>query len=81
MGVMTFVVEYEDGKEPKIEKDLDVLGGRLTAAAFYDYRDDLLTEDEALAITECLDCNEFELACDEIGVNADAILSKIGSGQ
>lgn len=81
MGVMTFVVEYEDGMEPKIEKDLDVLGGRLTAAAFYDYRDDLLTEDEALAITECLDYQEFELACDEIGVNADAILSKIGSGQ
>lgn len=81
MGVMTFVVEYEDGKEPKIEKDLDVLGGRLTAATFYDYRDDLLTEDEALAITECLDNEEFEIACERFVVNADAILSKIGSGQ
>lgn len=80
MGVMTFVVEYKDGKEPAIEKDLDILGGRLTAAAFYDYRDDLLTEDEALAITECLDSEEFDITCEGLGVNVDGILAKIGSG-
>ncbi len=48
---MTFVVEYEDGKEPSINAGVDILGGRLTAVAFYDYRDDLLTQDEAQAVT------------------------------
>ncbi|MDH0357060.1 hypothetical protein [Morganella sp. GD04133] len=78
MGVMTFVVEYEDGKEPKIEKDLDVLGGRLTAAAFYDYRDDLLTEDEADAVSECLSNYDFHEVCDFHGVSVESISRKLG---
>lgn len=79
MGVMTFVVEYEDGKEPKIEKDLNVLGGRLTAAAFYDYRDDLLGEDEADAINDCLSGCDFHEVCEFHGVNAESILRKLGN--
>lgn len=29
MGKMTFVVEYEDGKEPPVHANMDVLGGKL----------------------------------------------------
>ncbi|WP_211849440.1 hypothetical protein [Proteus mirabilis] len=68
MGKMTFVVEYEYGKEPSINAGVDILGGRLTAVAFYDYRDDLLTQDEAQAVNNSIEftvlrdyCEEFEV--------------------
>ena len=36
MSKMTFVVEFEDGKEPPVHAGMDVLGGKLTAVAFSD---------------------------------------------
>ncbi|MBN9706209.1 hypothetical protein JR904_21650 [Enterobacter roggenkampii] len=50
MGKMTFVVEFEDGKEPPVFADMSIRGGRLVAAGFHDYRDDLLTEHEVSAV-------------------------------
>lgn len=46
MGKMTFVVEYEDGKEPSVGLTDNFMGsgGRLCSAAFFDYKDDLLSE-------------------------------------
>lgn len=31
MGKITFVVEFEDGKEPPVSANLDVAGGRLVS--------------------------------------------------
>lgn len=51
MGKMTFVVEFEDGKEPAVNKATDILGGQLIRVAF---RDSILNVDslnqEALAV-------------------------------
>lgn len=77
MGRMTFVVEYEDGKEPPVGFTEDFMGsgGRLCSAAFFDYRDDLLTEAEVGAIQRMADeheddwlswCSHFEASPDEI---------------
>ncbi|HGI5916553.1 TPA: hypothetical protein ACJTDP_000210 [Yersinia enterocolitica] len=51
MGKMTFVVEFEEGKEPTISKATEILGGKLIRASF---RDGILNVDdinqEALAV-------------------------------
>ncbi|MDK2553047.1 hypothetical protein QL288_01065 [Citrobacter youngae] len=79
MGKMTFVVEFEDGKEPPVSADMDVAGGRLVAAAFHDYRSDLLTEDEVSAVIGS--CREhgrdFEVWCDEFQVEPEEIERKL----
>ncbi|EKS6316169.1 TPA: hypothetical protein RMN42_003678 [Citrobacter freundii] len=36
MGKMTFVFEYEDGKEPPVSADMSFMGGKIVAAAFRD---------------------------------------------
>lgn len=36
MGKMTFVFEYEDGKEPPVNAGMEYLGGKIVAAAFRD---------------------------------------------
>ncbi len=36
MGKMTFVFEYEDGKEPPVSAGLEFMGGKIVAAAFRD---------------------------------------------
>ncbi|EQC1079154.1 hypothetical protein ACY2HL_000975 [Enterobacter roggenkampii] len=41
MGMMTFVVEYEDGKEPPVHANMDVLGGKLARVAFSDVIQDM----------------------------------------
>lgn len=79
MGKMTFVVEYEDGKEPKINFSTEILGGRLTAAAFYDYHDDLLTQDEANAVNNVINFSELAEACEEFEVNYDEVVAKLES--
>lgn len=64
MGKMTFVVEFEDGKEVPVHAGMDVAGGRLVAAAFFDYRVDFFKPEErdiiteALTNLECDDCDE-----------------------
>ncbi|MFY0857706.1 hypothetical protein ACA369_00010 [Enterobacter kobei] len=34
MGKMTFVFEYEDGKEPPVSAGMEFMGGKIVAAAF-----------------------------------------------
>ncbi|HCD5426536.1 TPA: hypothetical protein NBX34_004936 [Klebsiella aerogenes] len=36
MSTMTFVVEFEDGKEPPVHAHMEVLGGKVVAVAFRD---------------------------------------------
>lgn len=59
MGMMTFVVEYEDGKEPPVHANMDVLGGKLARVAFSDAIQDMddmelnhQAEMEALMLSE-----------------------------
>ena len=69
MGKMTFVFEFEEGKEPPVSAAMDFYGGRIVSAAFYDYRNDQLTEDEAELIRDAL----YEVGSDQ----AIAIAKKI----
>ncbi len=41
MGMMTFVVEFEDGKEPSVHANMDVLGGKLARVAWSDVIQDM----------------------------------------
>ncbi|WP_324723792.1 hypothetical protein [Lelliottia sp. JS-SCA-14] len=36
MGKMTFVFEFEDGKEPPVNAGMEFMGGKIVAAAFSD---------------------------------------------
>lgn len=62
MGKMTFVVEFDDGKEPPVSADMDVAGGRLVAASWSDYRDDFFTASQRDVVIEALN----ELSCDDV---------------
>lgn len=53
---VTFVVEYEDGKEPAVHAGMQFEGGRVVAVSFSDYRDSYFTEKQAEIIEECLGC-------------------------
>lgn len=53
MGKMTFVFEYEDGKEPPVSAADEFMGGRLVSAALYDYRDDFFTEEQKKLLPKC----------------------------
>ncbi len=79
MGKMTFVVEFEDGKEPAVFADMGIEGGRLVAAGFHDYRDELLTEDEVSAVIGLFNEHrgDFEVWCDEFDVDAEDIERKL----
>ena len=65
MGKVTFVVEFEDGKEPPVSSDMDVAGGRLVAVSWSDYRDDFFSANqrdiliEALNELDCGDAADF----------------------
>ncbi|HFE8513502.1 TPA: hypothetical protein ACGALU_000118 [Proteus mirabilis] len=76
---MTFVVEYEDGKEPSVNAGTEILGGRLTAVAFYDYRDDLLTQDEAQAVNNSIEFTVLQDYCEEFEVDFDEVVAKLES--
>lgn len=54
MGMMTFVVEFEDGKEPSVHSKTQVLGGKVVSVEWSDYRDDHFSEDERDLIAEAL---------------------------
>ena len=60
MGRMTFVVEYEDGKEPPVSSDMNVAGGRLVAAAFHDYRNDYFNDEQKEVIADLISHDEME---------------------
>ncbi|MEY0302580.1 hypothetical protein AB7W11_11760 [Providencia manganoxydans] len=76
MGKMTFVVEYEDGKEPPINFNMKILGGKVIEAGFRDYNDDMLTEEEIEALMECLNIEELKNA--GYGVDGYKLLRKLG---
>lgn len=59
MGKMTFVVEFEDGKEPPVSADMDIAGGRVVAAAWSDYREDFFTEEQKESISEIFEASDF----------------------
>lgn len=46
MGKMTFVFEFEDGKEPVVNAGMEFMGGRIVAVSFFDYRDDFFTTEQ-----------------------------------
>lgn len=81
MGKMTFVVEFEDGKEPPFQftDDFMGMGGKLCSVAAFDYKDDLLTGDEVSAVIGLFNEHrrDFEVWCDEFGVDAEDIERKI----
>ena len=41
MGKMTFVVEFEDGKEPPVHANMNILGVKITRVAFSDVIQDM----------------------------------------
>lgn len=41
MGKMTFVVEFEDGKEPPVHADMNIFGGKITRVDFSDVIQDM----------------------------------------
>ncbi|KAA1280194.1 hypothetical protein DXF85_02615 [Citrobacter pasteurii] len=47
MGKMTFVFEYEDGKEPPVSAGLEFMGGKIVAAAFRDALEEPEVSNEA----------------------------------
>lgn len=62
MGMMTFVVEFEDGAEPIVNGGTEVLGGRLSAVLWSDYRDDHFSPEQRDIVIEALN----ELTRDEV---------------
>ncbi|RAU43940.1 hypothetical protein DBY68_019240 [Pseudocitrobacter sp. RIT415] len=62
MSKMTFVVEFEDGKEPPVSSRLDVAGGRLVSVLFGDYRDDFFKPEEVDVVREAL----YEIGVDDV---------------
>lgn len=75
MGKMTFVVEFEDGKEPPVSADMDVAGGRLVAASWSDYREDFFTGEHVDFITAALE--EFNFQGEISDEDTTAILEKL----
>lgn len=81
MGKMTFVVEFEDGKEPgfKFSENFLGSGGMLRSVSAFDYKDDLLTEEEVSAVIGLFreHRRSFESWCDEFDVDAEEIERKL----
>lgn len=75
MGRMTFVVEFEDGKEPLVSADMYVAGGRVVAASWSDYRDDYFTDEHVDFITAALE--DFNWNGEISDEDTTAILDKI----
>ena len=48
MGKLTFVVEFEDGKEPPVSANLDVAGGRIVSVLFGDAHAEIIQKMELL---------------------------------
>ncbi|MEQ4691345.1 hypothetical protein [Providencia manganoxydans] len=77
MGKMTFVVEYEDGKEPPINAGTEILGGRLLSFGFGDYSEGQLTQDEVSAINHVIDFSKLLTTCEDFEVDYDVIVAKL----
>lgn len=81
MSKMTFVVEFEDGKEPPIQFTDNFLGigGRLCSASFFDYKEDLLSEAEVEAVQGITVEHEDDWLtwCQDLDVDPDEIDRKL----
>lgn len=55
MGKVTFVVEFEDGKEPAVNGQTEILGGRLSSILWADYRDDFFTDSQVDRVRSAFD--------------------------
>jgi len=74
MGKVTFVVDFEDGKEPPVNFGTEILGGRLTAISWFDYHDDFFTEEQVDIVRSVFDDTAFNDAEEE---KRNAIISKM----
>lgn len=73
MGKVTFVVEFEDGEEPIVNGGTEILGGRLCAVSWSDYRDDYFTPEQRDIVIEALN----ELTRDEVDADChNGIINK-----
>lgn len=77
MGKMTFVIEYEDGKEPSVNSGTEILGGKLLSVGFNDYRDEQLTQDEVSALNHAINFNNLKETCEDFEVNYDEVVAKL----
>lgn len=68
MSMVTFVVEFEDGKEPVVSAELDVAGGRLVSVLFDDYRNDFFKPEQVDVVREALN----EISVDDVDDDAHA---------
>ncbi|EOJ9649338.1 hypothetical protein ACM53C_002909 [Enterobacter roggenkampii] len=63
MGKLTFVIEFEDGKEPPVHAHMEAFGGKVVAVAFLDAlsEDDhpktITTSPQVLSEMRCFICN------------------------
>lgn len=74
MGKVTFVVEFKDGEEPAVNGGTEILGGRLSAVLWSDYREDYFSPEQRDIVIEALN----ELAKDEVDEDChDEIINKV----
>ncbi|MFW7249325.1 hypothetical protein [Enterobacter sp. BNK-34] len=63
MGKLTFVIEFEDGKEPPVHAHMEALGGKVVAVAFRDALSEdnppktIATSPQVLSEMRCFICN------------------------
>ncbi|MFZ5175744.1 hypothetical protein ACOY5X_05370 [Enterobacter kobei] len=63
MGKLTFVIEFEDGKEPPVHAHMEALGGKVVAVAFRDALSEdnppktITTSPPVLSEMRCFICN------------------------
>lgn len=81
MGKMTFVVEFEDGKEPPFQFSENFMGsgGMLRSVSAFDYKDDHLTDCEVGAVIGLFreHRRDFDVWCDEFEVDSEEIERKL----
>ena len=63
MGKLTFVIDFEDGKEPPVHAHMEAFGGKVVAVAFRDAlseqeeREQVVSNHEPLNTICCFICN------------------------
>ncbi|EKD7758626.1 hypothetical protein OSG00_003542 [Shigella sonnei] len=75
MGKMTFVVEFDDGKELPVYSGMDFNGGRVVAASWSDYREDFFSTEQRDVIVGMVEEAEWHDHVTEAG--ADEIITKV----
>ena len=74
MGKVTFVVDFKDGDKPAVSAATEILGGRLSAVLWADYRDDFFTEDQVDMVRSAFD--DATLTTSEIEEESQAEIIK-----